>query len=311
MNEKSKVLFAKIVLLIVCTFLAMIVVKTSHAQTLTAKSDTGITYGYGMGLNGVEELKMNVTYASNSTKLNRLQIDVHGGGGKAGSRHATGTVPLYKGNTTKYGDTYAYIDYPLGITSTKDSVKLAQYTADEMYRTLQSVYACCRFFAKPENSAKYHVDPNNIWISGVSWGAGAAFLSIHWQPKDYTSLVLDTMKWYNNSNFGYPFKIAGVIGISGFVFRITDIDTCDIPMIVLHGGKDALIKCDEGAVQKVNYVGGCGINYWSNQYENPIYFKYFPSGGHGLKVPNDPYQSVLNLSQARTFINSSVNSLRK
>lgn len=230
------------------------------------------------------------------------------GGGEQGSRKETGTVPIYKGNTVKYGDVYSYIDYPLGIKSTKDSVLKTQYTADEMYRTLQSVYACCRYFS--EHSQQYHVDPNNIWISGISWGAGAAYLSIHWQPSDYVQLVKDTARWYNNSNAGYPFSIKGVIGISGFVFRTTDIDTCDIPMIVLHGGKDLLIHCMEGVYQKVPYIGGCGINALSNSFENPIYFDYFPNAGHGLKVKNNPLATLLVLKEARSFINAKVNLYR-
>lgn len=277
------------------------------ASNYVGVSDTGIIYGQGNGLHGLEQLKMNVTYPQQSVTLHRLQIDVHGGGGKIGSRKATGTVPIYKGNTAQYGDVYAYIDYPLGIPSSKDSATISRNTGEEMYRTLQSIYACCRYFANPVNSAKYHVDPKNIWISGVSWGAGAAYLSIHWNPDEYyPAYVRDTAKWFNNSNPGFPFHIAGVIGISGFVFNKSEIDATNVPMIILHGGADNLIHCDGGAVQKVQYIGGCEVNELSTSLSNPTKFLLEPNGGHGLKVPNDPLATLQNLMQARSFINQSI-----
>lgn len=75
--------FAAVMIMLIVIFLLLM--KSCDAQ-FTAKSDTGVTYGFGYGLNGLEELKMNVSYATNTTTLHRLQIDVHGGGG--GTRFA-------------------------------------------------------------------------------------------------------------------------------------------------------------------------------------------------------------------------------
>ena len=266
-----------------------------------------LVYGSALGVHEtVETLKVDISN-SNQTKLHPLFISNHGGGGfigdKAGGMHA-----LFNSLVTGLGITVAYPNYRLADATQFTGKSVEECTLlmwEEMYRALEDNYALVRYILKHNDI--YHIDKDQIWIGGVSWGAVMGIQSIHWDKLEMGKVDFD--KWANTSQGTEPINVAGSIAISGAIFTEADIDVTNKPIIHVYGLKDTTLKPYGGSNHKCPYVGPATLDSDSEYYGNPIYSKVYPNAGHCLKVPGDPFTSALNLKDAKTFFTSKFKTL--
>lgn len=306
MDRDLKFIFAVIIGLIIILFGYIANAQTTYTKTI--KYD--IMYGQALGVHDtMENLFFDVT-KPNNTKDHALIIALHGGGGFLGDK-GDGLHPLFDGLVSSLGVTVAYPNYRLADTrqflhKTIDQCTILMH--EEMYRSLQDAYACVNYMLSMPSI--YHIDKNQIWIAGVSWGAVCGVMAVHWQPSEYADC--DTMKWMNHFAYDYTFNIAGGIAISGAAFTMADIDVTDKPLILCYGGKDNTLKCFGGSNHKCPYIGSCQIIDAGEtpMTSNPVYPFYIADAGHCMKGTTQ-IETALNLLDTKAYIKSTLRNLIK
>jgi predicted peptidase len=112
--------------------------------------------------------------------------------------------------------------------------------------------------------AKYKVDPDRVYLTGLSMGGGGTL----------------------NLAKAHPDRFAAVVPICGAIGNFTDADKLkDLPIWVFHGGKDTVVPLakSEGMVKAIKDAGGnpkftiypnAGHDSWTETYNNPELYKW-------------------------------------
>ncbi len=180
-----------------------------------------------------------------SAPLRPLIIFAHGGGFTQGTKEAAAFFCL---QFTKKGYVTASIEYRL---IPKEKSHDPQNMKHELIKAMSDFKAAIRFFRQSvARGNPYQIDPNNIFIGGVSAGAITA-LEVGILDKndkmsrDLAKFVAEEGGLEGNTgsaeNKMFSSKIKGVINYSGSILDEKWIDKTDAPIFSYHGTADEVV----------------------------------------------------------------------
>ncbi len=205
----------------------------------------GIKYGQNVGMFGSQEdLLLDLYLPGNDTLDVRPTVILAFGGGFI--QGARGDMAELCRRFARKGYVAATIDYrlisALAFLSINDSAQAVNF----LVRAFQDVKAAIRFLkANAVGSNDYGIDPNNIFVGGVSAGAIAAAHAVYLDSTDEVSDVFRTAMeanggWEGNSNDINTVNsdVQGVINWSGALNNASWIDPSDPPLFTVHDDGD-------------------------------------------------------------------------
>jgi predicted esterase len=202
-----------------------------------------------MGRNQTLQMDINVP-AADTLAYRPLIIYCHGGGFTSGARNSTWPNKFCQ-SFAKRGYVTASIDYRLGIGTNGDAdVMSAQI------RAVQDAKAAVRFFKQTaiEQGNPYRIDTAQIYIAGESSGGiialqmGYLKSSADFSEIGDPSLLTNLNGIEGLTTLPYSSKIAGVISLSGAILDLNWLNNSPLPVIMVHGSKDAVIPYKMGIV---------------------------------------------------------------
>lgn len=213
-----------------------------------AEVQSDIQYGNNIDYLGAEQdLFLDVyTPAGDTETMRPLVIMVHGGSFVSGSKNGPDVVPLAN-DFARMGYTTASIQYRLGIPLT---LALTLPATEAVVRGYHDFKAAVRFFRKSveEDGNPYGIDPDQIYVAGVSAGG---FVALHSAYMDELSEVPDIIDFTvpglegdlegESGNAGYSSEVSAVVNICGAIGETEWIQAGDEPVLSFHGTEDATV----------------------------------------------------------------------
>jgi para-nitrobenzyl esterase len=206
-----------------------------------------ILYGDNLDYQGsVTDLYLDVYEPSGDTESARpLVVIAHGGSFVTGSKTGPDVVPLCQ-DLARMGYVVASIQYRLGISIIGD---LNDNATSAVIRGVHDTRAAVRFFRKDvaENGNNYSIDPEKIFVAGVSAGG---FNALHTAYLDELSELPDFDTDLpgllggiegESGNEGYSSSVAGVINIAGAISHPDIMNNNDTPVCSFHGTGDSVV----------------------------------------------------------------------
>lgn len=176
-----------------------------------------------------------------------LVILAHGGSFIGGERTGTDVVPLAT-DLAKHGFAVASISYRLGIEGFP--LGIDSVTASEaVVRAVHDMRAAVRYFRKDYQAGNaFKVDPNAIYVAGVSAGA---FMALHLAYLDEASEIPDYVDQDKpgltggvegeSGNAGFSSDAKAVVNIAGALRDKNWLKAGDEPLISFHGTDDQTV----------------------------------------------------------------------
>lgn len=212
---------------------------------------------YGENINWMlfsEELVADVyTPSEQSDELRPLVLMAHGGFFLGGSHDGLDVVSLCE-DLAQMGYVTASFSYRLGI----DNLFAFQTSfVEAVWRGVHDSRAAVRYFRKSvEMGNPYHIDPERIYLGGVSAGG---FIAMH---HAYVDDVSEIPTYIDESEPGLGGGLEGLSGNDGYsseidgVFNIAGaLQTADFlllgdnePLVSIHGTADETVPFDEGQI---------------------------------------------------------------
>jgi len=223
------------------------------SPTFTEVSRSNIVYSTAKSVLGQDvPLSMDIYQPAGDKEEKRpLIIWAHGGSFVSGSRL---DVQSLCEEGTKRGFVTASIDYRLlgVVTSVPDSLIIG----DVAIKAIQDMKAAIRFFRKDAaTNNRYKIDPEQIYIGGVSAG-GIIALSVAYMKDDdltipYLKKIVDTNGGLNEGSGDadarkYSTAVNGVINLSGAILSLDFIDSGEPPVYSFHGNADDVVPYEFG-----------------------------------------------------------------
>ena len=210
--------------------------------------ESNIIYGSNIDyLGGTQELKLDVYRPEGDSETDRpLLIMVHGGAYVTGSKTGTDVVPLCQ-DFARMGYVVASIQYRLGVNFFGD---LSTEFAQAVLRGTHDSRAAVRFFRKDvaENGNSYGIDPEQIFMAGVSAGAFNALHLAYLDTEAELSAYVDQSiaglgggVQGETGNDGYSSEVTGIINISGALADPELMQEGDTPVCSFHGTGDTVV----------------------------------------------------------------------
>lgn len=223
------------------------------SPTFTSVSRINTVYSNAKSVLGPDEaLSMDIYQPTGDKEEKRaLIIWAHGGSFVSGNRL---DVQSLCEEGAKRGFVTASIDYRLlsVFTSVPDSLIIG----DVAIKAIQDMNAAVRFFRKDAaTSNKYKIDPEQIYIGGISAGGIIALSVAYMKDVDLTIPYLKKIVDNNgglNAGSGdldarkYSNKVNGVISLSGAVLSLDFIDSGEPPVYSFHGDADDVVPYEFG-----------------------------------------------------------------
>jgi hypothetical protein len=233
--------------------------------------------------NKLQKLRFDVFEPDGDTSRSRiLLIMIHGGAYWSGDKNH-GECTLIGQDLGRMG--YVIISpqyrYEPTFLSLLDEEKMVKAVA----RGTQDAKAMLRYIYKDvlENGNTYGIDTSMIFIGGASAGAlnslHAAYLDVedtlperYWQWINEVGGVEGT-----SGNPGYPYKMRGVVSISGALARASMMDNNNVPFVSVHNTKDPQIPFNSGqpySITLLPIIDGANILHQKALalgIENPFY----------------------------------------
>lgn len=239
--------------------------------------------------NGTQELFLDVYQPFEDTLQKRpLIIWAFGGAFVFGSRTSADIVRL-SGTFAKMGYVCAAIDYRLTTDlALNGSERLATMA---VLKATHDMRAAVRFFR--QNAAmlnEYNIDPDRIYVGGVSAGGLAALHLAYLDELSEipASIAADTAGLGGieglSGNPGYSSEVSGVINLCGALGDKKMMQAGDVPLVSLHGDEDGTVPYGSDIVTLFNInlpVDGSGaIHPWADTVgvRNALYT--FVGAGH-------------------------------
>ncbi len=190
-------------------------------------------------------LQMDIYQAVGDEEPNRpLIVLVHGGAFIAGDKRDE-LVSTLATHYAKRGFVVASLNYRLGYLFLPGRYANLERA---MYRSIQDVRAALRFLSHHSN--QYRIDPDFVFLGGNSAGgilslSAASMNEAAVWPSVYAGPFglrrsLDCLDCSTNDLYG-PYTIQGVINMWGAVHSLDIMDSCNIPILSIHGDKDLVV----------------------------------------------------------------------
>ena len=225
-----------------------------------------VQYGQNLSWNGVEEELVVDIYAPVGDVIAErpLVILAHGGFFLDGSNDGLDVVSLSE-DLAQMGYVVASMSYRLGV----DDLGILLGTAvlqDEfvkaVWRGVHDSKAAVRFFRKSaEEGNPYGIDPNRIYLGGVSAGA---FIALHHAyvdvdseiptQIDITELGLEGGLEGLSGNPGYSSQVQGVFNIAGALQTVDYLNVGENERLFsIHGTEDNTVPYGEGMISLMGF----------------------------------------------------------
>ena len=189
----------------------------------------------------VKELEADIYYASSDHVTSKpLIIFMHGGGYVMGTKKDLSIVALCKSFARK-GYVTASINYRLMALDYPSLLKAG-------YMAAQDGKAAVRYFK--EHAEKYRINPNKIYVGGISAGAvtalHTAFLDES-EPIAGRNVRFDELLGCldcSGNDYEVNSSVKGVINIAGGILSTEHLDNNNCSVISFHGTDDKVINID-------------------------------------------------------------------
>lgn len=210
-----------------------------------------IVYGQNVTYTGAnQQLLLDVyTPAGDSETSRALVIMAHGGYFLAGSKTDNSSAPVCQ-ELARMGYVASSIEYRLGVSLFGASIDASFMEA--IMRAVQDMRASIRYFRKTvaEDGNPYGIDPNQIYVGGVSAGG---FITLHLaymdedelpSQIDLTNPGLGGGMEGNSGHQSYSSAVNGIISIAGAIGDTLWIKPGDLPAFLAHGNADTVVPFD-------------------------------------------------------------------
>jgi len=247
----------------------------------SVRIDSSIVYGANRTADGVIlPLKADLYDAREDTSaLRPLVIFIHGGGFRNGHR-ALSLNAIYCNYLAQCGYAAASISYRL----TNDLNGNDDYFA-AMLRAVEDGRAAVRFFRS--NAQKYHIDTSAIIVMGSSAGAMTALHMAYLKKQDIPPRFdLERIAAADGSsgNAGVSATFQGVVNCWGALADLRWIRTGGIPVLSIHGERDAVVPADSSFAYKAFRYGSSVIDSRARSAGVPSELWIVPKVGHTLDM---------------------------
>jgi len=249
---------------------------------------TTLTYGENMTASGSNQvLKMDIYEPENDdAEMRPVIILAFGGSFIFGQRN---DMKAYCEAFARKGYVAATIDYRLYplILGLPDSLEMT----DEVVKAVSDMKASVRHFrmdAATDNTFK--VDPNNIFVGGLSAGAITALHTAYLDlGDDVPQYVLDALDANggidgdtgSDDNKSYSSEVTGVLNLSGGLQSAGLISAGEVPLVSIHGTNDGTVPYASGIANGILYIEGSSILHTQAEAVGiDNYFKSVQGGGH-------------------------------
>lgn len=265
--------------------------------------------------NNIQELFMDVYQPVNDAETARpVIILAFRGGFVFGNKESADIVSLCNA-FAKRGYVCASIDYRLSTDLVVNNDVEKAYEA--VAKAVHDMRASIRYFHKDASSGNsFKIDPNKIYIGGVSAGAVTALHIVH---LDESEIPVELQEYVdqngglsgNSGNAGYSENVAGVISLCGALLDVDLINPAVItPIVSMHGNEDNIVPYSSGTVTILDIGlamdGSAAIHPKLNEYGIKNAFYTYQGAGHTPFVNNEAQMDV-TVNFIRDFLYEIVN----
>ncbi len=152
------------------------------------------------------------------------------------------------------------------------------------------------------NGNPYHINPEQIYVGGVSAGA---FCALHAAYLDKDSEIPEELAAYAaenggleglSGNPGFSSKVAGVISFSGALGKAEWLEAGDVPIVSTHGTNDDVVPygSDSVTILMINYPvdGSSVIHERASEIGVTNAFYTYYGAAHAQEATNDAYRDT-------------------
>ena len=221
-----------------------------------------VQYGQNLSWNGVEEELVVDIYAPVGDVIAErpLVILAHGGFFLDGSNDGLDVVSLSE-DLAQMGYVVASMSYRLGVNPL-NLLEIQDEFVKAVWRGVHDSKAAVRFFRKSaEEGNPYGIDPNRIYLGGVSAGA---FIALHHAyvdvdseiptQIDITELGLEGGLEGLSGNPGYSSQVQGVFNIAGALQTVDYLNVGENERLFsIHGTEDNTVPYGEGMISLMGF----------------------------------------------------------
>jgi len=215
-------------------------------------STTGLKYGEGTTFGGnFQELFLDIYEPEGDTEtLRPLIILAFGGSFISGTRE---DMAFLCEAYAKRGYVAATIDYRL-YDGPFFPIPSGEDMTDVVVKSISDMKAAIRYMREDAATTNlYKIDPNNIFVGGISAGSiTAAHTAVIDSTDTFTDELLEILDanggWEGNTsdNFEYSSEVQGYINFSGGLNDASWMDATDPPFMSIHDDNDGVVPYGEG-----------------------------------------------------------------
>lgn len=270
--------------------------------------EENITYGNNIKYDGSSlDLLMDVYQPSGDAMEDRpLVILAHGGFFLYGSKDGPDVIIL-AADLARMGYVTACVNYRLGLAANGN---LEASMTESVMRGVQDVKAAVRWFrANADGANDYHIDPNQIYVAGVSAGG---YIALHLAYLDEETEIPSYVNFENpglagglegeSGSPGYSSDVRGIINLCGAIGDTAWIHPGDEPALLFHGDEDATVPFGSdmqyllGSIPVIEVDGSNSINERLNELEITHCFEIHEGFDHVPHVSNSAiYDTTLSI----------------
>ncbi|MFY7972666.1 MAG: alpha/beta hydrolase fold domain-containing protein [Flavobacteriales bacterium] len=271
-------------------------------QFAEVTTTTGVEYGNNLTYQGAAQaLTMDIYQPTGDAQVDRpLVMIAHGGFFVGGSSDGTDVVPMCT-DLAKMGYVVASINYRLGWPLASD---LSGPMTAAVMRGTQDMKAAIRWFRKnaAENGNTYNIDPNQIYLGGVSAGG---YIALHHAYLDQEAEIPSFLNWSDpgisggiegeSGNAGYSSQVNAIFSVAGAIGDTAWIQADDEPCLLFHGTNDNTVPFGSdmqyafGVVAVTEVDGSNSINEKMDEIGLEHCFEIYEGQDHVPHVSNIAY----------------------
>lgn len=284
----------------------------------TPTPTSNVSYGSNVKSNGTTQNLLLDIYepVGDVATMRPLVIVAHGGSFIGGSKTGTDVVPICK-DLARLGYVAVSIEYRVGMTRFPFPGPDSTDAAPAVVRGVHDARAAVRFFRK--NAAvggnTYRIDPNNIYMLGVSAGGFIALQTAYMDDINELPPYIDTVAQPGiqggiqglSGNPGYSSDVTAVVNICGAVGDTAWIHPGDEPVLNFHGTNDNTVPYGSAMITLsgvwpiMQVDGSYSINARVNQMGIENCFEIYEGQDHTPHVSSAAYYDT-TLTITRNFL---------
>lgn len=213
------------------------------------------TVQFGQNITGTEQtqnLYMDIYTPDGDAETMRPVIIYAFGGSFIGGSRSDGFVTDFCNRYAKRGYVTVGIDYRL-YDPIQQGIPDSLGMIDEVIKAVADMKAAVRYMRKSVDEGNtYGIDPNKIYVSGISAGAIAAAHTAYINDiEDVPDYIVDILNENGgvdgdtdlpgDSHMGYSSEVHALVNMSGALHRASFMNVGDPPLVSIHGNQDDIV----------------------------------------------------------------------